>query len=699
MLHNVFWPLRACAIACSLMLSAFPTAAAPRGAPSASSVAPVEWPVHGLTPAEQRFSGLAEIDTHTIGRLGLVWYRQFDTDRGQEATPLMVGGVLYVSTAWSKVVALDAVTGAQLWAYDPKVSPGMLARTCCDAVNRGVAVAHGKVFVATLDGRLVALDARTGKPRWSTMTVDPARTYSSTGAPRVIGNKVLIGNSGAEFGVRGYVSAYDTGTGKRVWRFYTTPNPDDRLDGAASDRVLGQMARPTWFGQGWKVTGGGGTVWDAMAYDPESGLLYIGTGNGSPHNHLYRSDGKGDNLFLSSIIALRPETGEYVWHYQTTPGDSWDYTATQPIILADIAIGGKLRKVLMQAPKNGFFYVLDRVSGELISATPYTALNWATGVDAKSGRPIEVAGARYTDKPWFQMPGSLGAHSWHPMAYSPRTGLVYIPVQEIGQGFETLKGYRFRPGHMNTGQDLLKLSLPEDEAEIAKMRGAIYGRLVAWDPVAGKARWSVRQPTFVNGGVLATAGGLVFQGTAEAEFKAYDAATGQQLWTYPTGNGVVAPPITYRIGGRQYVAVLVGYGGAGPMLGTIVPERPRLPGRLLVFALDGAAKAPDFAPPAPAPANVAGEESHGDPIAGLALFNDTCMVCHGFSAASGWNADLRRSAMLGSREAWRSVVIDGALKTRGMAGFGKYLTAAQAEDIRAYVRTQAAVLARREATR
>ncbi len=296
-------------------------------------------------------------------------------------------------------------------------------------------------------------------------------------------------------------------------------------------------------------------------------------------------------------------------------------------------------------------------------------INWATGVDPKSGRPIEVADARYVAGPRFSQAGALGAHSWHPMAFDPRTGLVYIPVQQIGQGFELLAGYRYREGHVNLGYDMSKLTLPDDDSEIAKLRASIYGELVAWDPVARKARWTVRRPSYLNGGTLATAGGLVFQGTAEGQFNAHDAASGRLLWSHDAGNGIVAPPISYRIGGRQFVAVLAGFGGAGPMLGTLVPDGPRRPGRLLVFALDGKAKAPAYKIEPPPPVDLAGEESLGDPVAGLGLFNDTCMVCHGFGAAGAWTADLRRSPLLGSAQAWRRVVLDGAAKERGMAGF------------------------------
>lgn len=650
------------------------------------------WPLHGRDSGEQRFSPADQIDRETIKDLGLAWYHEFDTDRGQQATPIVVDGVLYVSSAWSKVYAFDAVTGNMLWSFDPEVPHATLGKGCCDAVTRGVAVDQGKVFAATLDGRLIALDSKTGRPLWSMMTVDPGGSYTITGAPRVAKGKVIIGNAGAEFGVRGYVSAYDAVSGALAWRFYTVPSPDGQPDGAASDRILAEKASGTWFGEKWKITGGGGTVWDAIVYDPETDLLFVGVGNGTPHNHALRSDGKGDNLFLSSILALRPDTGEYVWHYQQTPGDSWDFTSTQPIILADLEFEGRPRKIMMHAPKNGFFYVLDRTSGRLLSARNFVDVNWATGIDLKSGRPIENPAARYTNKPFLQMPGSLGAHSWHPMAYSPTSGLVYIPAQIIAQQFASDRSYRFRKGQMNLGLDLADATLPDDPVATEAIRKAVHGELIAWDPIKQERRWSVRHPSFLNGGVLALGGGIVMQGTAEGQLLAFDDSDGTKLWGYDTANGIVAPPISYTIKGVQYVAVMVGYGGPGAMLGTIVPDRPRLPGRLLVFKLGGTAVLPPQRAPEPSAPILAGVRSPGDIERGRIMFNANCMVCHGFNARSGFNADLRRSGALTAPEAWRSVVVEGALADNGMRGFGAYLSPADAEDIRAYVLREAKLL-------
>jgi len=649
-----------------------------------------EWLSYGRSYNEQRFSPLTKIDTKSVSQLGLAWFHEFDTDRGQEATPIMVDGTLYTTTAWSKVYAFDAKSGALKWSYDPKVDGSKGFDACCDVVNRGVAVWKGKVYVGTLDGRLVALDAGTGKVAWSVQTTDNSKPYTITGAPRVIKGKVLIGNGGAEYGVRGYLSAYDAANGKLVWRFYTTPNPKGEPDNAASDKIMKEKAGATWFGEGWKASGGGGTVWDAMAYDPDLDILYAGVGNGSPWNHGKRSDGKGDNLFVSSILALKPDTGEYVWHYQTTPGESWDYTATQHIMLADLKIAGKDRKVLMQAPKNGFFYVLDRASGQLISAKPYAPITWATGVDMKTGRPIEAPGVRYQDAPSLQFPAPFGAHNWHPMAYNPKEGLVYIPTQSVPFGYVNDAAYKYRPGSWNVGTNFLANALPNDAAQMKAIKAMVRGQLVAWDPVAQKARWTVEHPFFWNAGVLSTAGGLVFQGGAEGQFVAYDAASGKKLWSYTTENGVIAAPSTYELDGEQYVALMVGYGGSGALSApAFLPERSRLPGRLMVFKLGGKAKAPAYDIATMPPLNLAGVNSTGDAKNGFSLFHQNCQVCHGPNASGAYLPDLKRSPLLLTSEDWKSVVIDGAKKANGMASFSRFLTPKEAEDVRAYVLTEA----------
>jgi len=650
-----------------------------------------EWVSYGKGYSEQRFSPLDKVSTANIGQLGLAWYAQFDTDRGQEATPLMIDGVLYTTTAWSKVFAFDAATGKQLWAFDPKVDGSKGFNACCDVVNRGVAVWKGRVYVGTLDGRLIALDAKTGKVDWSVQTTDTSKPYTITGAPRVIKDKVLIGNGGAEYGVRGYITAYDTTTGKQVWRFYMTPNPNGQPDNAASDKVMKEKAAATWSDGEWKETGGGGTAWDAIVYDPTLDLVYLGIGNGSPWNHMRRSGGKGDNLFLSSILALKPDTGEYVWHYQTTPGESWDYTATQQIMLADLTIAGQPRKVLMQAPKNGFFYVLDRTTGQLISAKPYISnMTWATGVDMKTGRPIETPGARYEKAAVLQVPGPLGGHNWQPMAFNPKTGLVYIPTNVTPFAYTDDKGFKYKPGAWNVGVDFLANALPTDAATLKAVTALVKGQLVAWDPVQQKAVWTVDHPYFWNAGVLSTAGGLVLQGSAEGELAAYDAASGKKLWGYKTGNGVIAAPMTYELNGEQYIAVMVGVGGAGQTSGPAnLPTRQRLPGRLMVFKIGGTAKAPDFPAPAQQQIDLAKVSSTGDVQHGFTQFHQDCQVCHGPNASGAWLPDLKRSPMLTTADDWKRVVIDGASASRGMASFARFLSPKDAEDIRAYVISEA----------
>src|SRR6056297_1756079 len=440
---------------------------------------PGNWLTHGRTYSEQRFSPLARVDTQNVDELGLAWSFELPTRRGQEATPIVVDGVMYVTGSWSMVFALDARTGEKLWSYDPRVPRATGRNACCDAVNRGVAVWEGKVLFGTLDGRLMALDAVTGEKLWERVTVDQSQPYTITGAPRVVKNKVLIGNGGGEYGVRGYLSAYDPDTGEMLWRFYTVPgNPADGFENEAM-----AMAAETWNGEWWKL-GGGGTVWDSMAYDPELDLLYVGVGNGSPWNQAQRSPGGGDNLFLSSIVALRPDTGEYVWHYQTTPGDTWDYTATQHMILADLTIEGVERKVLMQAPKNGFFYVLDRTNGEFISAEAYVPVTWATHVDPETGRPVESPDAQYANEARLVRPAPYGGHNWHPMAFNQNAGLVYIPALDIPFSFAQDNAFKHNPGGWNTGLDLAQTVPPKDAETLVDALSQVKGHLTAWDPVS-----------------------------------------------------------------------------------------------------------------------------------------------------------------------------------------------------------------------
>ena len=655
---------------------------------------PGSWLTHGGTYEEQRYARLDRVNRANVGTLGLAWMHEFDTHRGQEATPIVADGVLYTTTAWSKIYAFDAKTGELLWEHDPEVPGEAGFNACCDVVNRGVALYEGKVFSGTLDGRLIALDAKTGDVIWETVTVDQSKPYTITGAPRIVKGRVLIGNGGAEYGVRGYVSAYDADDGALAWRFYTVPpGPGAAADGAASDGVIG-MTRATWNGD-WSEWGGGGTVWDAIVYDPDYDQVLIGVGNGSPWNHKIRSDGKGDNLFVSSVVALDADTGAYKWHYQGTPGETWDFTQTQPIVLADL----EGRKVMMQAPKNGFFYVIDRRDGRLISANNFVPQTWTTGIDMATGRPIEAKNARFTDGPFLALPSALGAHNWHPMAFNPAERLVYIPAQEVPFAYSDDDGFQSKPGAWNIGVDYLANAVPETPGEFKAVRALLKGHLAAWDPVTQSEKWRVQYDGPWNGGVLATSGGLVFQGTAKGDLKAYDAADGGELWSFAAGTGIIAAPMSYEIDGEQYVAVMAGYGGAYPLSSAYVDDpRPPVMGRLLVFKL-GARLPYEVEPVDNGPAVEVAKFWDDEQFAhGRALYESNCGVCHGPAAmSSGVLPDLRRSGWLAERDLWHQVLIEGALKDRGMISFARWLSPQDAEDVRAYVAHQANRLARAEA--
>jgi alcohol dehydrogenase (cytochrome c)/quinohemoprotein ethanol dehydrogenase len=647
---------------------------------------PGNWLTHGRTYDEQRFSPLTDINADNAAKLGLAWYYDLDTKRGQEATPIVVDGQMFVSTAWSMVKALDAATGKLLWAYDPQVPGEKAVDVCCDVVNRGVAVWQGRVYVGTLDGRLVALDAANGSTVWSVQTTDPALPYSITGAPRVFNDKVVIGNGGAEFGVRGYVSAYDANTGDLAWRFHTVPgDPSKPFESKAMQDAAG-----TWKGEWWKM-GGGGTVWDAIVFDPALGLVYIGVGNGSPWNQAIRSPGGGDNLFLSSIVALNADSGEYVWHYQTTPGETWDYTATQPLILADLEIEGKVRKVIMQAPKNGFFYVLDRETGEFISAKPFATVSWASGIDPETGRPIENPEARYSGPaPSFVAPGPGGAHSWQPMAYNPQTGLVYIPVQDAAFPYFADNNYERTNLGFNTGVDFNSASMPQIPEVKAQIMGSVKGFLLAWDPVAQAAAWRVEYPGPSNGGVLTSAGNLVIQGTAGGELVVYRADNGQKLWSTAAQTGVLAGPVSYKSGGEQYIAVAAGWGGVfslAPGEIGLLSGRVGNVSRILAFKLGGGAELP---PAAPLPELVFDPpelEANDETVArGKFLYHRHCVVCHGDAAVSGGLLpDLRASPTINDSQLFAAIVLDGVRGPLGMVSFAAELDSEDAETVRAYL--------------
>jgi len=643
---------------------------------------PENWMTHGRTFSEQRFSPLTSINGGNVKHLGLGWYYDFPSGSPLEATPIAIDGVLYVTGSWSIVYAFDGATGELLWRHDPQVPRKILGDVCCGPVNRGVAAWNGKIFVGTLDGRLVALNAKTGDQVWSVKTTPEQLPYSITGAPRIVKGKVIIGNGGSEFGIRGYVSAYDTETGGLAWRFYTVPgDPDKPFE---SDTL--EMAAKTWSGDWWKY-GGGGTVWDSMAYDPELDLLYIGVGNGAPWNREIRSAGGGDNLFLSSIVAIRPDSGDYVWHYQTTPGESWDYTATQHMILAELEISGKNRSVIMQAPKNGFFYILDRETGELLSANKYTKATWASHVDMTTGRPVENPAARYIDSPQLLFPAPMGGHNWQPMSYSPDTGLVYLPVQEIPLVYGQDKDFDFESSRWNTGVDLTNAGMPDDKAQRLEASKMIRGSLVAWDPIKQEKAWQVQHDNLWNGGVLSTTGNLVFQGNGSGEFVAFRADTGERLWSTDAQSGVVAAPISYGIKGEQYIAVLAGWGGAfAASAGELAQNQSENISRLLVYKLQGGAQLPPLTAQQAVVIDPPGLELTPETVEkGRQLYMDHCHFCHGDRAVSGSKIPDLRYLSREKHTIFNQIVLQGVFQDLGMPGFSDYLSVEDAEAIQAYI--------------
>ena len=644
---------------------------------AATNVDDGSWPNTGRNAAEDRYSPLKQISEDTIADLALAWRHPISTSTNLKGTPIAVDGGVIFTDGWGVVTRVNGVSGELEWRYDPKPDRRVVRGSCCTALNRGAAAADGLVFASAFDGQLSAVDVETGALRWKVDTIVGDGLYTVSGAPRVVGQNVLIGNAGAEFGVRGYVSAYNTTTGELAWRFFTVPgDPSEGFDSPAME-----MAAQTWTGRWWEQ-GGGGTVWDSMAYDPDLGIVYIGVGNGSPWNRETRSPGGGDNLFLSSIVALDAQTGAYVWHYQTTPGDSWDFTATQHMILADLEVDGATRSVIMQSPKNGFFYVLDRKTGELISADPITTVNWASHIDMDTGRPVEHPNARFLKEPFLGIPGPSGHRNWHGMSYHEPTGLVFMAVNETAflytqtddvvevQGrFKQDLG--FRPW-----QDMGKI-LKEKQIEL----GGQY--LLAWDPVARKEVWRAKRNPPRGGSTLSTAGGLVFQSDRSGEFAAYRAATGEKVWSVNLGTGAVGGPISYELNGDQYIAILGGH--ANPKFNISRNAA------LFVFKLHGTASIPA---PQPWPIDnyetVVLSEDQKDTVGlGERLYHAHCMHCHGANAKSGGNVpDLRHShkAVFG---AWDAIVRDGALEFNGMPAHGDVMTLEDAAAIKYYVQTLA----------
>ena len=659
------------------------------GATANGSADPVNsnWLMYGLTSDDHRFSPLKQIDEQTVGKLGLVWSEELDTTRGLEATPIVEDGVIYTTGSWNVVIAMDAKTGKTMWKYDPALDRSGAYFICCDTVNRGLALYHGKVYEGLLDGRLIALDKHTGAVVWSTQTTDAMKAYTITGAPRIAKDLVVIGNSGAEYGVRGYFSAYNPETGKMAWRFYTVPG--DPANGFESKDIA--RAARTWKGDSWK-NGAGGTVWESISYDPVLDLLYFGTGNATAWYRALR--GGGDNLYTACILAVHAGTGKLAWYFQPTPGDNWDFDATQTLVQADLKIGGRARKVLMQANKNGFFYVLDRKTGEFLSGAAFVpGITWATGLDAKTGRPSEIPGVGDA-KPTLISPHPLGAHNWQPMAFSPATGLVYLPAKSWTQMVHLPDvRWKYDPNQGNEGiggsADIGVLN-----AQSASQPDTT-GELLAWDPVAQRAVWRTKSPVVENGGVLATAGNLVFQGRADGILAAYRATDGKQLWAFDAGTGIMAPPITYTVDGVQYVTVMAGWGGAAglfnpPGQGPVKPGY----GRILTFAVGGTAKlkVPIFGHKGPPPMpELTLETLHATQQMvqhGGTVYVSQCMLCHGVNAVAGPLPDLRYSSKA-TLEALDRIVLGGALAPAGMPSFQKILNPEDVKDLQAFLVSRA----------
>lgn len=643
-----------------------------------------DWKSYGLDTDEQRYSPLTQVNAATIDQLGLAWSLDLPREaRALEATPLAVDGVLYFSTTLSVVYAVDGVTGKVLWRYDPEAATRIpRALRTSHGISRGVAYYDGAVIVAATDGRLISLDAKTGKPKWSSQTIYEKDTRKTvTGAPRVFGNKVIIGNAGADWGTRGYVTAVDARTGKFLWRFYVTPG--DPAKGFEDETQA--MAAKTWSGEWWRW-GGGGTVWNGITYDAELNRIYIGTGNASNYNPAQRSPGGGDNLFLASIVALDADTGKYIWHYQVNPREAWDFKATADIVLAKLFIDGKPRRVLMQAPTNGFFYVIDRDTGKLISAEKLGKATWAERIDLETGRPVEAQNIRYENGPVTFWPSPWGVHNWQAMSFNPNTGLVYVPTMKLAGVYGTtpekakeakrhVVGSRFYGPMLGATFGIAKVD--EDDGT---------GALVAWDPIANKVRWTIQQPTMWNGGTLTTASNLVFQGTGDGWLHAHDAATGKELWKFNAKNGIIAPPITYMINGRQHITLLVGYGAAAPedpgwRFGKHIP-------RVLTFKLGGDAQVP------PTPQPDFGVVPYDDSkipvdevaaVRGRELWNRTCFLCHTPGGGGANGPDLRESAAAHNFDALRAIVKGGARVPQGMPKFDE-LTDEQIRDLQMAVK-------------
>jgi quinohemoprotein ethanol dehydrogenase len=651
-----------------------------------------EWLAYGRTHNERRFSPSDQINTGNVAKLKVDWFLDLPQDVGLVSTPLVIDGTLYFTGTMNMIRAVDAVTGKLLWEFDPQVAKAIAGKRQTGwKHNRGISFYEGKLFAATWDGRLFALDAETGKEIWTVRTFDLDQALYITGAPKAFNGKVLIGNGGTEAGpTRGWVTAYDADTGEEAWKFHIVPgNPADGFENEAME-----MAARTWTGEWWKH-GGGGNAWHGFTYDAEFNAIYIGTGNGSPWNRKIRSPEGGDNLFLCSIVALDADTGEYRWHYQTTPGESWDYNSNMDIVLADLQLGDDAIKAILHAPKNGFFYVIDRATGKLVSAEPFVETTWASHIDIETGRPVEVPGARYEVDAAYITPNAYGAHSWHSMSYSPQSGLAYIPSQHYAsnysdQGYD-IEGFQMEAFVGGLGVDPLLAEQPRDYP----------ASLIAWDPIKQEPAWEIPQKSGPNGGTLTTAGNLLFQGRADGRILAYDATTGEELWNFNAGLGMTAAPITYELNGRQYVSILVGWGGGSAGLGSLFStdeysarhlgwDYGKHMRRLVTFSLQGTADMPALPPPHFAKPIEAPDFEIDAALAeqGAVEFG-ACTSCHGLDVlASGMAPDLRASTIALDAESFSAVVRDGALVARGMPGTPG-ITDGQLDALQHYIRQRA----------
>lgn len=677
---------------------------------------PSNWYTNGRDANGSYFSPLSRINATNVSRLGYAWSYDLGTARGQEATPLVVDGVLYAVGNWGRVYALDAKTGRRLWEFVPKIDGQYGRYACCDVVQRGLQVWKGKVYAGATDGYLHALDAGTGRVVWRADTLPPeARAerspYTSSGSPQIAGSLVVVGNGGADFGVRGFVTAFDLETGKLAWRFYTVPR----------DPALGPQEAPhldaalkTWDPNGsWTRHGGGGTVWDGMAYDPNLDLLYIGTGNGAPYNYRDRSPKGGDNLYLASILAIRARNGTLAWHFQEVPGEHWDYTATQKFILADITVDGRMRQVIMQAPKNGFFYVLDRVTGEFLSAKPFVAFNWTRGLDDK-GRPSPAPEADYDTGPKLVYPTFAGGHNWPPMSRDPRTGLVYIPTYEdavvmvessrrpIGSVPGQFTTYPVAPDIYESEEVRMNLgALPPLERLTRKAPPGLSASrttLKAIDPLTGRIMWQEQDQQFMASGIMTTAAGLVFNGRADGSLRILASDNGKLLKRIETGSSILAAPMTYAVEGTQYVAVITGYGGGG---GFSFPSHTAAyrygnRNRILAFKLDGGAvPIPQEMHYPPIPEPIPWSANAGELESGRRLYIKYCSSCHSFGP--GLVPDLRRLTEP-MHALFDDIVLRGILVQKGMGRFDDVLTPEDTRAIHGYIIEQARIAAREQAT-